>query len=96
MNNGGSKPPIPRGSRLTFERLAAMNVGSEFLLEAEKQLLINVLFKCESAIAFDDSEMGVLRSEIEPPVIIHTIPSYPLAAAKYSSLCDERSGDKDR
>ena len=31
----------------------------------------------EGAIAFDDSEMGLLNPEIEPPIIIHTIPHIP-------------------
>jgi hypothetical protein len=31
----------------------------------------------KSAIAFDNSEMGLLRPEIEPPVIIHTIRHIP-------------------
>jgi len=71
------KVQVPRGSRLTPERLGSMNIGTGFLSEAEKQLFIDILFKYESAIAFDDSEMGLLRPEIEPPVVIHTIPHIP-------------------
>src|SRR6266496_2652956 len=54
-----------------------MNIGTRFLSEPEKQLFIDILFKYEGAIAFDDSEMGLLRPEIEPPVVIHTIPHIP-------------------
>jgi len=68
---------IPRGSRLTPERLATMKIGPGFLSPAEKQLFVDILFKYESAIAFDDSEMGLLRPEIEPPAVIHTVPHIP-------------------
>jgi len=68
---------VPRGSRLTPERLAAMNIGTGFLLDPEKQLFIDILFKYEGAIAFDDSEIGLLRPEIAPPIVIHTVPHEP-------------------
>ena len=77
VNLEDPKVQVPRGSRLTPERLASMNIGTGFLSEPEKQLFIDILFKYESAIAFDDSEMGLLRPEIEPPVVIHTIPHVP-------------------
>jgi len=32
------------------------------------------LYEYEGAIAFEDSEMGLLNPEIEPPAAIHTIP----------------------
>ena len=68
---------VSRGSRLTPERLANMKIGTNFLSEAEKQLFIDILFDYEGAIAFDDSEMGLLHPEIEPPIIIHTVPHSP-------------------
>jgi len=68
---------VPRGSRLTPERLAKMQIGGNFLSDAEKQIFIDILFQFEGAIAFDDSEMGLLNPEIEPPVTIHTIPHVP-------------------
>jgi len=68
---------VPKGSRLTPERLARMKIGGEMLSENEKQLFIDILFKYEGAIAFDDSEMGLLNPEIEPPVKIHTVPHTP-------------------
>jgi hypothetical protein len=68
---------ILQGSRLTPERLGKMKIGTGFLSEAEKQLFVDILFEYEAAIAFDDSEMGLLRPEIEPPVIIHTVPHSP-------------------
>src|SRR5271169_2888865 len=68
---------VPRGSRLTPERLAKMKIGINFLLDAEKQLFIDILFEHEGAMAFDDSEMGCLNPKIEPPIVIHTIPHSP-------------------
>jgi len=68
---------VPRGSRLTPERLSNMRIGTGLLSEAEKQLFIDILFEYEGAIAFDDSEMGMLKPEIEPPIVIHTVPHKP-------------------
>ena len=68
---------VPRGSRLTPERLAAMKIGNGFLSDAEKQLFIDILFEFEGAIAFTDSEMGLLDPSIEPPVVIPTVPHEP-------------------
>jgi hypothetical protein len=68
---------VPKGSRLTPERLAQMKIGGQMLSESEKKLFIDILFKYEGAIAFDDSEMGFLNPEIEPPVKIHTVPHVP-------------------
>jgi Reverse transcriptase (RNA-dependent DNA polymerase) len=75
--SGFTPTVVPRGSRLTPERLANMNIGKNFLSEAEKQLFIDILFECEGAVAFDDSEMGLLNPAIEPPIVIHTVPHTP-------------------
>ena len=77
VNVGDPKVQVPCGSRLTPERLASMNIGTGFLSEAKKQLFIDILFKYEGAIAFDDSEMGLLQPEIKPPIIIQTVPHVP-------------------
>jgi len=68
---------VPRGSRLTPERLAQIQIGNGFLTKEEKQMFVDILFEYEGAIAFDDSEMGLLDPAIEPPVVIHTIPHVP-------------------
>ena len=68
---------VPRGSRLTPERLASMKIGTGFLSGPEQQLFIDILFEYEGAVAFDETEMGLLDSSIEPPVVIHTIPHTP-------------------
>lgn len=68
------KAQVPRGSRLIPERFVIMNIGIRFLSEPEKQLFIDILFKYKSAIAFSDSEIDLLRPEIKPRVVIHTVP----------------------
>jgi len=68
---------VPRGSRLTAERLGQMWIGGDFLSAAEKELFVGILFDYEGAMAFDDSEMGMLKSEIEPPVVMHMVPYKP-------------------
>ena len=55
---------VPRGSRLTPERLAKMNIGGGFLTEQEKKLFMDILFEYEGVVAFDESEMGLLNLEI--------------------------------
>ena len=71
------KRAVPRGSRLTPERLASIKIGNGFLSDAERQLFVDILFEYERAIAFDDSEVGLLDSAIEPPVVILTVPHEP-------------------
>ena len=74
---------FPRVSRLTPERPTKMNIGTNFLSPEEKQLFIDILFKYERAIAFDDSEISLLHPEIEPPVVIHTVPRSPWQQQTY-------------
>ncbi len=52
-----------------------MQIGTGFLSDVERQLFVDILFKHEGA--FNDSEMGMLKPEIEPPIIIHTVPHKP-------------------
>jgi len=68
---------VEHGSRLTPERLAKMNIGTGFLSEAEKQLFVEILFKYEGAVALDETEMGPFSADIEPPIMIHTVPYEP-------------------
>jgi hypothetical protein len=69
---------VPRGSRLTPERLAAMEIGGGTLSREEEELVIErVLFRYEGAIAFEDSHMGLLDPAIEPPIVIQTVPHQP-------------------
>jgi transposase InsO family protein len=68
---------VPRGSRLTPERLKMIKIGDGKLSEGEKGLFVDSLFEFEGAIAFDDDEMGLLDTRIEPPVKAHVIPHIP-------------------
>ena len=63
---------VKSGSRLTLERHTKMNIGYGFLSDAERQLFIDILFEYEGAITFDDTEMGLVSADIEPPIEIHT------------------------
>jgi len=69
--------PVLRGSHLTPERLAGMKIGDGFLTAEGRQLFIDVVFEFEGALAFTDSEMGLLHESIEPPVVVHTAPHTP-------------------
>ena len=73
----GCGKEVPRGSRLTPERLKKMHIGDGFLTSEERQLFVDILFEYEGAIAFDDTEMGRLKPEIEPPIEIRTVPHDP-------------------
>ena len=81
VNAGHELPPkglvVERGSRLTPGRLEKMKIGNGFLSELEKHLFVEILFEYEGAIAFDDTEMGLISEDIEPPVEIHTVPYEP-------------------
>jgi hypothetical protein len=69
---------VPRGSRLTPERLVAMGIGGGTLSREEEELIIErILFRYEDTIAFEDSHMGLLDPAIEPPIVIQTIPYQP-------------------
>ena len=61
---------IPRGSRLTEERVKTLKIG-DTLTPEERALLMEVLFNREEAIAFEFEEKGVVKPEVEPP---HRIP----------------------
>jgi len=43
-----------------------------FYQKQKSNFLLIFLFEHEVALAFDDSEMGLLNLPIEPPIIIHT------------------------
>src|SRR5205085_7122501 len=73
---------IPRGERLTPARIEKLKVG-EHLWHAEKQLLIEMLFNREAAIAFDSSEKGRFHDFIEPPHVIPTVPHKAWQAARF-------------
>jgi hypothetical protein len=78
---------IPRQSRLTPERLAALEVG-DTLQPAERAMLDEILINREKAIAFDWTECGKFHEDVSPPIILKTVdheawqaPSYPCPRA---------------
>ena len=46
-------------------------------IEAEILVFIDILFKYEGALSWEDSEMGMLDPAIEPPMEIHVVPHEP-------------------
>jgi hypothetical protein len=68
---------VSRGSRLTLARLAAMKIGTGILFDTEIGVFIDILFKYEGALSWEDSEMGMLDPAIEPPMEIHAVPHEP-------------------
>jgi hypothetical protein len=47
------------------------------------KLLFEMLVNREAAIEFDFTEIGLFRSEVEPPQVIHTIPHNPWQEAPF-------------
>lgn len=77
--------PFPRGLRLTPERLKEQNVGEQ-LFPREREILHQMLFNREGAIAFTFTESGRISHEVAPPYKIKTVPhkawqvkSFPIA-----------------
>lgn len=67
---------IQQGSRLTAERVNRLKIGDGITLK-EREILLEVLFNREAAIAFDFTQKGVFKEEIEPPHRIPTVPPEP-------------------
>ena len=65
-----------RGQRLTPERLKKLKIGED-ITDVEKEILLKVLFNREARIAFDFSEKGYFKPEIEPLQVIPTIVRAP-------------------
>ena len=67
---------IARGDRLRPNRIKMMKIGTN-LWPNERELLMEVLYNREAAIAFDSSEKGRIHDDVEPPHVIPTIPHKP-------------------
>ena len=63
---------IPRGSRLTPERLKALDVGT-WLWDDEKAMFDELMINREGALAFDWKEVGKIHEDVSPPIVIKTI-----------------------
>jgi hypothetical protein len=66
---------IPRGSRLTPQRITALKVGD--LTEKEKELLQAMLFNREKSLAWSFEEIGRIRPDVAPPQEIKTVEHTP-------------------
>ena len=73
---------IERGSRLQPNRNARMRIGTD-LWRDERELLMEVPFNREVAIAFDSSGKGRFQDDIEPPHVRPTIPQKPWQAPSF-------------
>ena len=67
---------IPQGSRLTTERIMKLKIGED-LQEMERQLLLQMLFNREKALAWTFEEIGRIRPEVAPPQEIRTVQHTP-------------------
>ena len=67
---------IAHGDRLRPNRIKMMKIGTN-LWPNERELLMEVLYNREAAIAFDSSEKGRIHDDVEPPHVIPTIPHKP-------------------
>lgn len=66
---------IARGSRLTPERVTRLKIG--LIKPKERELLMEVLYAREAALAWSFAEIGQVREEVCPPVVIRTVPHEP-------------------
>ena len=64
---------IERGRRLTQARIRKLNIGDHHTTN-ERDLLRDILFNQEGAIAFYSVEKGRFHDFIEPPHVIPTVP----------------------
>ncbi|KAG0140615.1 hypothetical protein CROQUDRAFT_22836, partial [Cronartium quercuum f. sp. fusiforme G11] len=71
-------PDFFETAKVTEERLKMVNFGAEgWLSKEEKKLMLDVIVKREKAIAFDESERGVLKHSWGLPYIIPVIDHQP-------------------
>ena len=67
---------------MTPERVDKLKIGNGITTE-ERKLLMEVLFNREAGIAFDFTEKGNFKPEVEPPHVIPTVPHEPWQAANF-------------
>ena len=67
---------------MTQERIERLKFGENLTIE-EKEALFEVLFNREAGIAFDFSEKGCFKPEIEPPHVIPTIQHSPWQVSSF-------------
>lgn len=64
---------LARGARMTPERLSKMIVGEELTIK-EKELVTEMLYNREAALAWDFSHIGRVNPDVAPPQEIRTVP----------------------
>jgi RNase H-like domain found in reverse transcriptase/Integrase zinc binding domain/Reverse transcriptase (RNA-dependent DNA polymerase) len=64
---------IARGARLTPERADRMIVGED-LTDKERDVMLEMLYNREAALAWDFSEIGKVKEDVAPPQVIRTVP----------------------
>ena len=69
-------PKITHGDRPRPNQIKIMKIGTD-LWPNERELLMEVLYNREAAIAFDSSGKGRMHDDVEPPHVIPTIPHKP-------------------
>lgn len=85
---------IPRGSRLTPERLKKLDVGEEITTE-ERVFFEEMMLNREKAIAFEWRECGKVHEDVTPPIVIKTVPhkawqspGFPLPRALHNQMLE--------
>ena len=73
---------IKRGTRLTPERLEKMQIG-ELLWPREREMLVEILYRREAALAWSFDDVGKIEEEVTPPVKIRTVPHEAWQAASF-------------
>ena len=68
-----------RTKRTTDERVEILygNIPSGFLKSQEEDLIMDIAWRCEEAIAWTDAERGTFRSDIFPDYEMETVPHEP-------------------
>jgi hypothetical protein len=73
---------FPRGQRLTERRREELVIGPD-LTTLEKEVLVEILYNREGALAWDWTELGRISHEVAPPQKIKTIPHKPWQAKSF-------------
>ena len=73
---------IRKGERLTPERVEKLKIGASVTPE-EKDMLIEMLYNREKALAFDFTQLGRVSSDVAPPQVIRTIPHKAFQAPSF-------------
>lgn len=73
---------MPRGTRLTPERAAAVTTGVELSPE-ERDLLLTMLSNREAAIAWEFCEIGSVHPDVAPPQSIRVVDHEPFQARNF-------------